>query len=177
MLKVDDRFKGWMRNRLKDRDYAERVLKMVSQKEEAVLVDSWLHAALPEGSETKDDPEAMIGMLKGRDGENGKEFIVAFFGKWDDCEDVVFQYVWYIWSMYHPVTDSDFEKLPELIEVAFRDLDREDEMVLLRWMETTDPKEILPGFEKHKINLINTKIDSEMIRIITGKESKQEDAS
>lgn len=29
MLQVDDRFKSWMRNRLKDREYAERVMRAV----------------------------------------------------------------------------------------------------------------------------------------------------
>ena len=162
-----------MRNRLRNRDYAERVLKLVSEKEDAVLVEAWPHAALPEGSETNDDPEAMIGMLKGREA-NGKEFIVALFGKWEDCEDVIFSY---IWRMYHPVTDSDFRNLPELIEIAFRDLDSEKEMTHLCWRETTgkgkEEKDTI-FFDQHKINIINTKIDSEMIRIITGKEPRQE---
>lgn len=29
MLNVDDRFKSWMRYRLRDRDYAERVMRAV----------------------------------------------------------------------------------------------------------------------------------------------------
>ena len=168
-----------MRNRLRNRDYAERVLKLVSEKEDAVLVEAWPHAALPEENKTNDDPEAMIGMLKEREA-NGKEFIVALFGKWEDCEDVIFSCIWYIWRMYHPVTDSDFRNLPELIEIAFQDLDSEKEMTHLCWRETTgkgkEEKDTI-FFDQHKINIINTKIDSEMIRIITGKETRQEGVS
>ena len=117
----------------------------------------------------------MIGMLEGREA-NGKEFIVALFGKWEDCENVIFSY---IWRMYHPVTDSDFRNLPELIEIAFRDLDSEKEMTHLCWRETTgkgkeEKEKDTIFFDHHKINIINTKIDSEMIRIITGEEPRQE---
>ena len=38
MLKVDDRFKSWMRKRLQDRDYAERVMQAVTELEDAAAV-------------------------------------------------------------------------------------------------------------------------------------------
>lgn len=63
--------------------------------------------------------------------------------------------------MYHPVTDSDFRNLPELIEIAFRDLDSEKEMTHLCWRETTRKgtgEEETIFFDHHKINIINTKL-------------------
>ena len=167
MLKVDDRFKSWMRNQLKDREYAESVMNVVVELEDATLTDIWPHAALPVGSETDNDPEAMIGMLKGHDNQKGRDFIVAIFGKWDDFIDLCFPYAWMIWSTQHPAWKHEFVALPDLYEIAFQDMDTDHVINHARWCnkEGDELKEF--GVDRFKINLINTKLDSDVIRVIT----------
>lgn len=80
MLQIDDRFKNCMRNRLKDREYAERVMKAVTEMEDATLTDIWTHAALPGGCENNCDPEAMIGMIKGHDQQKDRDLSHRFSG-------------------------------------------------------------------------------------------------
>ena len=174
MLKVDDRFKAWMRNRLKDREYAERVMKAVTEMEDAALLDTWAHAALPDGSETNCDPEAMIGMIKGYDRQKDRYFIAAIFGKWEDFKDLSVPYTGMIWGLYHPVTEYDFSLLPDLYEIAFQDIDEDPDHAInrIRWRYKDGVEATEFGFDRFKINVINTKLDSDVIRVITGADKK-----
>ena len=174
MLQVDDRFKSWMRCRLRDREYAERVMRAITELEDATLTDTWLHAALPSESETDNDPEAMIGMIKGHDRQKGKEFIAAIFGKWEDFKDLSLPYFGMIWSMYHPATDYDFSVLPDLYEIAFQDMDQNPDHAIdhIRWRDSDGIEATYFGFGRSKINLINTSLDSDVIRVITGADNK-----
>ena len=60
MLKVDDCFKAWMRRRLTDKDYADRVMHALVDSKDCTLVKVHPHAALPVNQ--PDDPEVMIGL-------------------------------------------------------------------------------------------------------------------
>ena len=170
MLKIDDRFKKWMRRRLQDKDYAERVLKVVMETNECELLNVWPHAALPGNIEG--DPETMIGMLKGIDHRDGKEFIVGIFGEWKDFSDLMIEYVGCFWKMYDPITLRDFEKLPCIYEIAFESRESEEPIRQLRWnIESKDKDGCLfdtTEYDGMKVNLINTDLDSDVIRIITG---------
>lgn len=170
MLKVDDRFKKWMRRRLQDTDYAERVLKAVVESDNCELMKVWPHAALP--GKIDGDPEAMIGMMKGIDHRDGKEFIVGIFGKWEDFSDLMIEYVGCFWNMYNPITTRDFEKLPCIYEIAFESKESEEPILRLRWnVESKDRNGSLletTEYDGMKVNLINTNLDSDVIRIITG---------
>lgn len=174
MLKVDDRFRSWMRYRLKDTAYAERVMRAVTELDDAVLLKVWPHAALPIQSETEDDPEVMIGMIKGHDRQKERDFIVAIFGKWEDFQDLSVPYIGMIWGMYHPVTDDDFKALPDLYEIAFEDLGENPEEAIrrIRWRDDDGNETAMPGFDMNKTNVINTSLDSEVIRVITGKDQE-----
>lgn len=167
MLKVDDRFKLWMRNRLKDRSYAERILRAFTEQEDVALEDTWLHAALPEGYAIDHDPEAMIGYLKGYIPSTGQDILVAVFGKWEDMEDLVMLYSWLLWSMYPVHTPRDEANLPVLYLVAFKDNEQDEIIAHIRWRDQDGNEAKCFGFEKHKINIINTRLDSDLIRLIT----------
>jgi len=173
MLKVDEAFKSWMRIRLNNKDYAERVMKAVTEIEDATLLDIWPHAALPKESEVKYDPEAMIGMLKGHDNQKDQDFIVAIFGEYEHIEPLL-PYGWYIWSMYHPLTETNEGSLPCLYLIAFRSMEHDVAINQVRWRNRDGEEATMFGFDLHKINLINTRLESNVIRVITGAESSTE---
>lgn len=178
MLQIDDCFKSWMRKRLQDREYAERILKALSEIEDATLIDTWPHAALPDVSGIDHDPEAMIGMIKGHDRQKEQDFILAIFGKWEDFKELSLPYSWLIWTaLYHPVTEYDFSVLPVLYEIAFQDIDEDPdhEIDRIRWRNKDGTEATEFGANRYKINLINTKLDSGVIRVITGAD-KEADA-
>ena len=170
MLKVDDRFKSWMRKRLQDREYAERVMRAVTELRDVTLTDTWRHAALPPDNEAEHDPEAMIGMIMGHDRQKDKDFIAAIFGKWEDFQDLCMPYAEMIWRLYHPVTNADFSALPDLYEIAFQDADEDPNHAInrIRWRNKDGVEATEFGFDRFKINVINTKLDSHVIRVITG---------
>ncbi len=191
MFEINAAFIAWMRTRLRDRDYAQRVLRAVTEIEDARLEDTWLHAALPPECKIEADPEAMIALLKGYNVQKKEYFHVVLFGKWEDVEDLAIAYPGFIWGMYDPRTDLDLEKLPAVYEVAFQDIDSDQPIGRIRWTATTEYEEpateeaaddteededstedetSLFGFDKHKINLINTHIDSHIMEIILGGE-------
>ena len=173
MLKVDDRFKSWMRRRLSDMDYAERVMHAVVDEKDCSLIKVHAHAALP--VKIPYDPEALIGLLKGHDNENDEDFIVAIFGKWDDFKDLSQSYIGDFWEMYNPVNVRDFERLLHIYEIAFVESDSEEEIIRRRWTLTFKSDGVVTSeneYEDLKINLINTRLDSDVLRLITGRDVK-----
>ena len=175
MLKVDDRFKWWMRCRLKDREYAQRVLCAVTEQEDAVLGEAWTHAAMPEGCAKGDDPEAMVGYLKGYVPSMSQDILVAIFGRWEDLDDLLITYSWLLWSMYPMATRQDEANLPTLYLISFKDLEQNEEIVHLRWRDQDGVEATCFGFDKHKMNIINTRLDSDIIRLITGWKRTEEE--
>ena len=171
MLKIDDRFKSWMRRRLSDRAYAERVLHAVVDEKDCSLIKVHAHAALP--VKISYDPEVMIGLLKGHDNEKDEDFIVAIFGDWDDYKDLSNSYIGHLWEMYDPVSGRDFENLPHIYEIAFVESSCEEPIIKRRWTVTTEKDGVVTSeseYEDVKINLINTGLDSDVLRLILGKE-------
>ena len=173
MLKVDDRFKSWMRCRMKDRDYADRIIHELVDYEDCTLLKVHPHAALP--IKIDDDPEAMIGLIKGHDNGKDEDFLLAIFGDWEDFKDLSKSYIGQMWEMYHPVSRRDFENLPHIYEVAFVESDSDEAIITKRWNLTVENDGAIISrseYEDLKINLINTRMDSDIIRIITGGERK-----
>ena len=176
-LIINDRFKAWMRDRLSDRSYAERLFHALIDETDATLLDVWPHAALPRKS-ALDDPEAMIGMLTGYDSTKGVDIVVAIFGKWEDFEELSQQYFSVIWGMQNPIKYSDFESLPNVYEIAFADLGEEAEaMQKRRWTVTirnlTDGNDGITEtkpYDETKLNIVNTSIESDLVRLICGEE-------
>ena len=175
-LKIDDRFKDWMRQRLKDRSYAERVMRALVENDNCTLLKVHPHAALPEKDSF--DPEVMIGLIKGHDDEKDKDFLLAIFGDWDEFKDLSNAYIGVLWGMYDPQSDEDFENLPDIYEAAFikRDIDKPLLHVRYSIKEERDGKVISDGeyYDGVKINLINTNVDSDLISLITGKKIQDE---
>ncbi|MBQ8940682.1 MAG: hypothetical protein IJ062_02520 [Firmicutes bacterium] len=171
MLNVDDRFKSWMRYRLNDREYAERIMRILTELEDCNLVDVYPHAALP--VQPKDDPELMIGLIKGHDNKNDFDFLVAIFGKWEDFEDMAHTYFYNLWRMYNPISYRDFENLPLIYEIAFTDSDMDEAIIKKRWnvrIERDGQLESIKEFDGIKINLVNTRIESDVLSIVMGKD-------
>ena len=169
-MKIDDEFKRWMRIKLgRDRAYAERIFHALIDEENATLLDVWPHAALPHESAFT-DPETMIGLLKGYDNSTGTELVMAIFGKWEDLKPIAHDYFGVIWGMSKPASYSDFESLPNIYEVAFDDLEDEEEIKRIRGRIRIDGAETMP-FDEHKINLVNTRLEeSRIMRLICGEE-------
>lgn len=167
MLKVDDRFKTWLRHRLKDQKYTEEFVRRTAELEDITIHEIWPHAALPYFME--DDPEAMIGMVKGHDNQQDIDFIVGIFGKQEDLGIVADSYIGLFWMPYHPVTRADFDRLPVIYQIAFTESDSEESLIRIRWVCSSEGKIIdEDAFKNHRINLINTKNDTDLIRMITG---------
>ncbi len=173
-LKVDDRFKSWMRWKLTDREYAEKVMKALVELEDCTLLKVHPHAALP--IQSSEDPEAMIGLIKGHDNEKDKDFLLAIFGDWDGFKDLSEIYIGALWGMYDPVSDRDFELLPDIYEAAFIHDDSEHPMHRVRWTMTSpdgDIEKLENSFDNTKINIVNIGVDSEILRIITGRKKDE----
>ena len=140
------------------------------ETDDCELLEVRAHAALPGNIEG--DPEVMIGMLKGLDHRDGKEFIVGIFGRWDDFFGLMQEYVGCFWRMYDPITPRDFEMLPCIYEIAFENLESEEPIRHLRWNIESKDKDgnitEVTEYDGQRINLINTSTESEVIRIITG---------
>ena len=173
-LIINDRFKAWMRDRLSDRAYAERIFHALIDEEDATLLSVWPHAALPKKS-ALGDPEAMIGMLTGYDNAKGVDIVVAIFGKWEDFEELSRQYFGVIWGMQNPTSYSDFEYLPNIYEVAFAELGEETEPIQKRrWiieMKNSDGEVSTKPYDENKLNIVNTSMeDSDIMRLICGEE-------
>ena len=169
MLKVDDCFKAWMRRRLTDKDYADRVMHALVDSKDCTLVKVHPHAALPVNQ--PDDPEVMIGLLQGHDNEKNDDFLLAIFGDWDGFKDMAWSYIAYLWGIYDPATSTDIERLPRIYEVAFVQSESDEPLIKRRWILTAEKDGVTTSeneYEDVKINLINTSIDSELIQIITG---------
>ena len=169
MLKVDDRFKCWLRFRLRNKVYAEEFVKRTTELEDIEIKEIWPHAALP--YESEDDPEAMIGMIKAHDNKDDSDFIVGVFGDYKDACDIMHVYNRLFWETYHPETRGDFDNLPMIYKIAFADSDSEKELLYSRWTEKNDsiPVEVLAKMFGEKTNIINTRNDSDLIKMITGK--------
>ena len=170
-LKIDDRFKSWMRRRLSDPEYAEKIMHKLTGLTDATMLKVWAHAALP--IQKRDDPEAMIGLIKGHDCGNNRDFLLAIFGEWESFRDIAHGYIYHLWDLYSPVNVRDFEYVPQIYEAAFVDSESEDEIIPRRWKveEENDGKVTsVSEFEDFRINLINTKMDSEIIKAIMGKD-------
>ncbi|MBR3023398.1 MAG: hypothetical protein IKN85_06625 [Oscillospiraceae bacterium] len=174
MLKVDDRFKCWLRFRLKDKAYAEKFVKCTTELEDIEIKEIWPHAALP--YESEDDPEAMIGMIKAHDNKDDSDFIVGIFGDYEYARIIMYVYSRLFWEPYHPETNADFDNLPMIYKIAFADSDSEEELLHCRWTEKNDsvPVEVLAKMFGEKINVVNTRNDTDLIRKITGKDKIEE---
>ena len=173
-LNINDRFKAWMRDRLSDRSYAERLFHALIDEEDVTLLEVWPHAALPRKS-ALDDPEAMICMLTGYDNSSGVDIVVAIFGKWEDFSELSQQYFSVIWGMQNPVKRTDFESLPMVYEVAFAELGEEaSEIQKRRWtieMKYDDGRVETKPYDENKLNIVNTSLEeSDIMRLICGEE-------
>ena len=146
VLKIDDWFKSWMRRRLSDKDYAERVMRALVDCEDCSLI-------------------------KGHDNVKDVDFLLAIFGNWDEFKDLSQSYVGNLWEMYRPASPEDFENLPQIYEIAFVESDSEEAIIKRRCTLTVtadDGSTTKSEYEDLKLNLINTRLDSEIIRLITG---------
>jgi len=168
LRKIDCRFKHYMRQRLQDRKYAEKIMQYFTELHESVLVDVWPHAALP--YPYKNDPEAMIALIKGHDQSDETDFLLAIFGNWDSCKDVVNVYPYLLWNMYNPEANDNWGNLPVIYATAFIDAGSENEILHIRTVGTASDGTIISTaiHDGFIINLINYGIDSDMIKYITG---------
>ena len=169
MLVVNDNFKTWMRKKLSDQDYAERIMKELVDNSDCPLLKVHPHAALP--VKMAEDPEVMIGLIKGYDNVKDKEFLLAIFGRWEDFRSVSNAYIGMLWGMYKPLTNEDFENLPQIYMVAFTKNESDQPLIKLRnrfQMEVNGVVTEEREYEEVKVNLVNTNVDSKLIKIIKG---------
>ena len=112
----------------------------------------------------------MVAMLIGHDNQQDADFIVGIFGKQEDLGIMAQAYLHYFWTPYHPVSDEDFDNLPVIFEIAFRESDTEEPLFHVRWV-CSSGEEIIDedAFKKQRLNVVNTKYDTDLIRMITGK--------
>ena len=155
---------------MKNKGFAEMLMRKLTETEDSTLTDVWAHAALP-GRGDLHDPEAMIGLLKGHDNRKDTDFLLAIFGKWEDFGDLAFDYVYHLWHMYEPMTEEEFMRLPAVYEVAFEENESDEPIRRLRWKcEERDEGKVISesAFDGMMINLVNTRIDSEIMKLLMG---------
>ena len=93
---------------------------------------------------------------------------MGIFGNGDEMGIISCVYMSCFWEPYHPITDEDFKKLPVIYEIGFTDQDSDKEMFHVRYVRSSGD-EILDedACKKYRLNLINTRNDTDLIRMIT----------
>ena len=64
------------------------------------------------------DPAAVIVRMKGHDGK-GHPFIMVLLERREKMQLMMRAYTAWLWEPYHPITDQDFENLPDLYQISF----------------------------------------------------------
>ncbi|MBR1866234.1 MAG: hypothetical protein IJ801_06985 [Lachnospiraceae bacterium] len=147
-----------MKNRLKNRDYAERVLRAVTGVEDALFLDT----ILPEGELPKD----VIVILKGHGPKEDKDFLLGIFGEFNPVFEPITPFALSVWSMYQS------GNVPDLYIAAFMDLNTDEPIVEPVFKgpgvrEKASEDQSVPNITIRKINVINTRLDSEVVQMIT----------
>ena len=149
-----------------DREFAETLFKMSTELDDVQIDEVKIGPKLPFEITAK-DPELLIAYVKGHDNKKGRDFECVIY---EECEEVgLLQrfYVACLWGRYNPVTDGDFDKLPNIWGVGFVSDGKSDKPIFhVRSMceaEGVEPFEVDTG---EKANLINTRVDSEIMRLV-----------
>ena len=149
-----------------DRGFAETFCKMSIELDDCRIDEVKIGPRLPFDITAK-DPELLIAYMRGYDNNRGRDFEYVLY---EECEEVgLLQrfYVACLWSRHDPVTDEDIDKLPDIWGVGFVSKEDSDTPIFnMRCMceaEGMEPFEVDTG---EKVNLINTDVDSEIMRLV-----------
>ena len=149
-----------------DREFAEAFFKMSTELDDVRIDEVKVGPRLP--LEIKaEDPELLIAYVKGHDNKKGRDFECVIY---EECEKVgLLQrfYVACLWGQYDPVTNDDFDKLPNIWGVGFVSNEESDTPIFhVRTMCETEGMEPLELDTGEKSNLINTTVDSDIMKLI-----------
>ena len=149
-----------------DREFAEAFFKMSTELDDVRIDEVKAGPRLP--FEIKaEDPELLIAYVKGHDNKKGRDFESVIY---EECEEVgLLQrfYVACLWSRYAPVTDADFDKLPDIWGVGFVSNEESDTPIFhVRTMCESKGMDSLELDTGEKTNLINTRADSDIMKLV-----------
>lgn len=149
-----------------DRSYAETFFKMSTELDDIRIDEVKAGPRLPFEIKGK-DPELLIAYMKGHDNSKGRDFECVIY---EECEKVgLLQrfYVACLWGQYHPVTDEDIDKLSNIWGVGFVSKEEGDTPLFhVRSVCNVGTEDAFEVDTKDKANLINTNVDSDIMKLI-----------
>ena len=149
-----------------DREFAETFCKMSIGLDDCRIDDVKTGTGLPFEIKAK-DPDLMIAYMKGHDNNKGRDFEYILY---EECEEAgLLQrfYVAFLWGQYNPVTDEDFDNLPNIWGVTFVSNEESDTPIFhVRSMCEAEGMESFEVDTGEKANLINTNVDSDIMKLV-----------
>ncbi|MBR1740703.1 MAG: hypothetical protein IJ733_02320 [Lachnospiraceae bacterium] len=149
-----------------DREFAESFCKMSIEMDGCRIDEVKTGPRLPFEIEAK-DPELLIAYMKGHDNKKDRDFEYVLY---EECEEVgLLQrfYVACLWGRYNPVTDEDFDNLPNIWGVGF--VSKEESATPIFHVRPMCEAEGMEPFEVdtgEKSNLININVDSDIMKLV-----------
>lgn len=156
-------------NFVNDPELAEDFLRLVTELPLCRLDEVFPGPALP--FECNDDPEAMIVLMRGYDVGSDKPVEMVLIEKNEKLSILTSLYVACIWGRFNPITDEDFQNLPDLYEVGFytEGDDQEHPLLRMRWEMVPVKGDNMARLEMdtgNYVNLINTNVDSDVMKLL-----------
>ena len=103
---------------VKDKDFAEKFFALSTELSDYTIEEISTDPKLKEYHEN--DPGAIIVMIKGHC-SNGHPFTMVLLRPDENIKALLRAYIGWLWEPYNPITDRDFENLPDLYEITFDD--------------------------------------------------------
>ena len=114
------------------------------------------------------DPGILIAYAKGQDSMRGKTVEIALFEEHEYPTIVEGAYLHLLWKRYDPVTDEDFEALPEVYGISFHAdvADTTTPLFHVRMAVNGGMDDQIVTDTGDYLNLINKGADSEIMRLV-----------
>lgn len=156
-----------LRKRLaSDREFATRFFSLVTEIEDLELNTVSEGPNLP--FEHDEDPGLLIAYAKGHDNTKGKDVEIVFFEEHEHPTIVEGAYLHLLWEQYDPITDKDFDNLPEVYGISFYAVDSDTTTPLfhVRMVESGGTDDQIVMDTGDYLNLINKDADSEIMSLV-----------
>ena len=149
-----------------DRGFAENFCKMSMEMDDCRIDEVKIGPRLPFDIKAK-DPELLIAYMKGHDHTKGRDFEYVLYEECEEAGLLQRLYVAVLWERYDPVTDEDFDKLPDIWGVTFVSREGIDTPIVhVRYVCNADSDGAFEVDAGEKANLINTNVDSDIMKLV-----------
>ena len=156
-----------LRNRfIEDSSFGESFFKMSTELEDVRIDEVKVGSRLPFDIKVK-DPELLIAYIKGFDNDKNRDFECVIYEECEKSGLLQRFYVDVLLERYTPVTDEDFDRLPDIWGVTFTSEEEGDIPIFhVRSMCNAGSDDAFEVDTGDKANLINTNADSDIMRLV-----------